>query len=489
MFWRGVLGYLPVNIVQGVVGVLTLVIFTRVLSPDQYGAYALAFSAMSLAHTAVFTWLQAAMARFFAAEEVKGELPDHFTTLYRLWFVLAALFALVGAAALAFWPMPVALKLALGAGLACALVQSVLKMAQEHRRAAGKVSAAAMIDIVQIAGGFAVGAALALLGMGGGAPLAGAAGAAAVCLTWALPSEVRQLKGGRFRMDLVRRYAAYGYPVALSLILALVLSTTDRVLLSIYADQATVGVYHAGYSLANRTLDVMFVWFGMAAGPAAIRAFERGGRAALDVAAREQASFMVLLTLPAAVGVSLVASPLVEVMVGENLRQGAALATRWVVLSGFFSGVTTYYFHTAFTLGKRTTLMFVAMAIPAGLNVVLNFLLVPRFGLQGALWATAISYGVGMLASIGLGRRAMPLPIPWNTLGRAGIAAAAMATAVLLVPAFGGVLELAVKAAVGGLVYGIVVMALDAGHARTLAVQLLQTRRLRLVSGADKINT
>jgi O-antigen/teichoic acid export membrane protein len=32
MFWRGVLGYLPVNILQGVVGLLTIVLFTRVLT-------------------------------------------------------------------------------------------------------------------------------------------------------------------------------------------------------------------------------------------------------------------------------------------------------------------------------------------------------------------------------------------------------------------------------------------------------------------------
>jgi O-antigen/teichoic acid export membrane protein len=44
MFWRGVLGYLPVNIAQGVVGLLTIVLFTRVLTPEQYGVYALAFS-------------------------------------------------------------------------------------------------------------------------------------------------------------------------------------------------------------------------------------------------------------------------------------------------------------------------------------------------------------------------------------------------------------------------------------------------------------
>ena len=68
MFWRGVVGYLPMNIVQGLVGLFSIVVFTRWLSPADYGVYALAFSAMSLAHTLVFTWMEAAMARFYAPE-------------------------------------------------------------------------------------------------------------------------------------------------------------------------------------------------------------------------------------------------------------------------------------------------------------------------------------------------------------------------------------------------------------------------------------
>ena len=65
MFWRGVWGYLPANIVQGAVGFLTIVLFTRMLSPEEFGRYALAFSIMTLIHVALFSWLEAAMARFW----------------------------------------------------------------------------------------------------------------------------------------------------------------------------------------------------------------------------------------------------------------------------------------------------------------------------------------------------------------------------------------------------------------------------------------
>lgn len=465
MFWRGVLGYLPVNLVQGVVGLLTIVLFTRVLDPAQYGVYALAFSVGSLAQTCLLTWTEAAMARFLAAREQDGRQADHFATLYRLWFH-AALAVPAACAVVAMLPLNAPLKVAIVAALASALVNSLMKLALERRRAAGEVSGAALLSALHTAGGFLVGLGLALTGLGGAAPVLGVGAVSALCLILVLPGELKRLAGGRFDRALAKTYAAYGLPVALSLILALVLASTDRLLLGAFLDEATVGVYHAGYSLGSRTLDVVFIWLGMAGAPALVSALERGGQSALTEAAREQAGLMVLLTLPAAVGLALVARPLADLMVGEGLREGASHVTPWIAASGWLSGVTTYYLLQAFTLARRTPLLIVSMSAPAAANVILNLALIPRLGLDGALWATTISYALGAVAAWALGRRACPLPIPWGVLAKAGGASLVMALCVLPLPSPGGVLELALKAGVGALVYVALVLGLDVGGLR-----------------------
>ena len=482
MYRRGLLGYLPANITAGVVGLLTIVVFTRILTPAQYGAYALAMSVMILAHTLLFTWTEAAMARFQARAREQDEVADHMATLYRAWGAMALGFPILSG--IAVWVAPISpnLKAAVTAGLGAVIFRSLIKLVQERRRADGEVAAASLLDMAQSAGGFAAGIAYVALGYGGGGPLMGAAVVAMLCLLFTLRKELTLAKPGRFDRARLHDYASYGLPVSLSLILSLVISSTDRFLLAGFLDEAAVGVYHAGYSLANRTLDVMFIWLGMAGGPAMVAALERGGRMALWETAREQSSFMVLLTLPAAVGVALVALPLSQVMVGEALVDGAAKVTPWIAIGAFFSGVTTYYLHQAFTLGRRTHLLFAAMTIPAGLNLVLNVILIPRFGIAGAMWATAASYTVGAVASFALGRRAMPLPLPVEALWKAGLGCAAMAVAVSLIPDLGGILELAIKAGVGAIVYGAVVIALDAAGARTRGASLLQGLRARTSS-------
>ena len=475
MFWRGVLGYLPVNVAQGVVGLLTIVLFTRVLDPAQYGVYALAFSVGSLTQTILLTWTEAAMARFLAARTQDDRLADHFATLFRLWLCAAVVVPL---ACVVVWltPLDAPLKIAVVAALASTLVNSLMKLALERRRAAGEVSGAALLTMAQTAGGFLLGLALAFAGLGGAAPVLGVGMISAICVLAVLPGELKRMTGGKFDKVLARSYAAYGLPVSMSLILALVLASTDRLLLGAFLDEATVGVYHAGYSLGSRTLDVVFIWLGMAGAPALISALERGGQAALTEAAREQAGFMTLLTLPAAVGLALVARPLADLMIGEGLRAGASHVTPWIAASGWLSGVTTYYLLQAFTLARRTPLLIVSMSAPALANVILNLALIPRLGLDGALWATTLSYGLGAVAAWALGRRACALPIPWDVLAKAGSACVAMAVIVQALPSPGGVPELALKAGSGAAVYGAIVLGLDVGGLRAKLSSLLRRR-------------
>ncbi len=473
MFWRGVWGYLPANIIQGVVGFLAIVLFTRMLDPADFGRYALAFSVMTLAHVAVFSWLEAAMARFWAAQTPGAATQGHFASLYRTGFVLGGAFLVASGVAVWLWPGDPLFRIALIAGLAGVPPRSLVKLAQERYRAAGEVGKAAGLDIAVTVGGLVIGVGFAMAGWGAAAPLLGIGLAPVAALPFVLPGELREARGGAFEPARVRSYALYGYPIAASLALTVVMASTDRFLLAAFLDEAAVGAYHAGYSIANRTLDVLFLWLGAAGQPALVMALERGGAQQLKTAAREQLSTFLLIGLPAAAGVALVARPLSEVLIGEELRIAAASVTPWIALSALLYGLTAYYFGQAFTLGKRTRLLLVAMAIPAGMNVVLNLLLVPRYGLMGAAWATAASFALGLIATQVIGRRVMPLPVPLDSLIRCSVATAVMALVVFQLPAIGGFLELMLDASVGVVVYAAAALTLNAAGVRDVAGRLL----------------
>ena len=479
MFWRGVWGYLPANIVQGVVGFGAIWIFTRLLSADDFGRYALAFSVVTLAHVAVFSWLEAAMARFWAAQKPGDDMAGHFASLYRTAFILIAVF--VPVAGIVLWLLPIddLFKIAIAVGLCGSPARCLAKLAQERYRAAGEVSRSALLDMATTIGGLCIGVGFALAGAGGASPLLGLGLAPLCALPFILPGELRQAKTGVVDLARLKTYAAYGYPIAASLTLTLVLSSTDRFLLAVFMNESAVGAYHAGYSIANRTLDVLFLWLGAAGQPALVMALERGGLERLKVAAREQASTFFLIGIPAAAGVALVARPLAEVMIGQELRVAATSVTPWIALSALLYGLTAYYFGQAFTLGQKTRHLLLVMVVPAISNVALNLVLIPQFGVLGAAWATVTSFGIGLLMSIALGRRVTPLPIPWDCLVRCLIAAGLMALAVSAIPPIGGFLELMIDASVGAVVYGAAALVMNAAGVRDLLIRLVEARRQR----------
>ena len=91
----------------------------------------------------------------------------------------------------------------------------------------------------------------------------------------------------------------------------------------------------------------------------------------------------------------------------------------------------------------------------------------------------AASFALGLLATRLIGRRVMPLPIPWDNLIRCAVATGVMALVVWRLPAIGGFGELMLDAGVGGFVYAGVALTLNAAGVRDVAMRLLAQARDR----------
>ena len=117
-------------------------------------------------------------------------------TLYRTFAAAAFALPLIAGAALWLLPVTPGVRAAVAAGLGSIVARSLLKLAQERRRAAGEVARFAAYDIAQTGGGFAAGIGLAALGLGGAAPLLGLTAASLACLAFAFPAELAAARRG-----------------------------------------------------------------------------------------------------------------------------------------------------------------------------------------------------------------------------------------------------------------------------------------------------
>src|SRR6185503_1799287 len=155
------------------------------------------------------------------------------------------------------------------------------------------------------------------------------------------------------------------------------LDTGDRFLIAWFLGPEAVGVYAAGYGVADKSVGLLCAWAAAAGAPMMMAAWEREGPAAVREVSRQVARTLMLVAAPAAAGLALVAQPLSEVMIGEELRTEAAQIMPWIALSGLINGFVLCYLSEAFQLSRRTGLRAALMAIPAVANVALNIVLLP----------------------------------------------------------------------------------------------------------------
>jgi O-antigen/teichoic acid export membrane protein len=457
MLGRHLLGYLPVQAAQAIVGFGGMAVFTRLLPADAYGSYALALAALSLTHIVTFTWLEAAVARFHARAERKRGLHHHLATAYGLYAGIAAIAVTALGILIAISPIDLALKTTLAFALASLVLRALLQIGLETHRAGQDVGRYSALEAGYLMLGFMIGAGLILTtGLGAAGIFAGTAIAAVIMLFFDLPVMLRRTRKGRPRTGRAKAYAGYGGAISASLVFEHLLSVGDRFLIAAFLGQGAVGMYAAGYGLADRLLDVLFIWFGAAVWPLTIKAFEQDGDDAAREVAGRAAGLMALVAFPMAAGLALVAGPLTTVILGDGVRAGAATVLPWIALSGLMNGMMTYYFHEAFTLKRRTGVMAMIMAGAAAANLGLNLVLIPIFGLPGAAAATVIAYLGALLVCAFVGRRVFALPLPWTDWIKAATATVIMAAAVFAIPVTGPAwLTLILQAVTGAIVYAL----------------------------------
>ncbi|RKQ95492.1 oligosaccharide flippase family protein [Maricaulis maris] len=469
MLGRHLLGYLPVQLAQVLVGFGGVAVFTRIMPAEMYGQYAIAIATLSLTHIVTFTWLEAAVARFHARAEQRGRLRDHLATAYGLYLVIAVVAGALLVLGVHILPIDPRLQAALSFAIISLLLRALLQIGMETHRASGNVSRYSALEASYLMVGFLVGIGVVLTtDLGAAGVFVGTAVAALAMLVFDLPVMLRRAARGRRHPARAASFMRYGAPLSMSLIFEHLLSVGDRFLIAAMISQGAVGMYAAGYGLADRLLDVIFIWFGAAVWPLTIKAFEKDGTAAAQAMAGRAAGLMGLICFPAAAGLALVATPLTTLIIGESVRAEAAAILPWIALSGLMKGMMTYYFHEAFTLTRKTGVMAATMAVSAGINLGLNLAFIPLFGIAGAAMATVIAYALALVACAVLGRRHFVLPLPWTDWVKAGAATAIMAAAVFALPGAGTAwLDLTLKAGTGGLVYVISAYCLDIAGCRT----------------------
>lgn len=489
MMGRSMLAYVPVNLASIVVSFGGLAVLTRLLGPEEYGRYALAMITMMFVHMGLFSWLEAAMARFQARAERDNDVNSHVKTLYQYAMLFATSGLTLCLFILIFVPISSPMKTVLSIAIASTCLHLFINLGMEAHKAAHRITRYSASYSVHLMLSFSIGIALILFSpLREAAPFVGMLISSLIILRFDLPFMLKQMDGGQRQDIKAKTYFKYGMPISVSLLLTYALSSGDLYIIIALLGDAAAGEYSASYNFANRSLDVLFIWLGMAVTPIAVTALEKDGVEKSQEIMRDYGAALLWVAMPAAVGIALVSKE-AGFILGESVRDGAVKIMPLIALAGVLNGMISYYAHRAFMLSGKTAMFVWAMVPPVILNIVLNFILIPRFGLMGAVYATVAAYALGLVISLALGRRYYPLPLPVKAFVQISIACGAMALVVIpinLPAATPDFIAIIIKGSVGAIAYISVCLALNAANCRTLLNGLIDMMKTR--AAAKKSN-
>ncbi len=464
--------------VPGLIGLASVVIFTRLLAPESYGQYALVVSSATLCCALFYEWLNASLLRF---RPQYGENPAELLRVILSAFLLSSLIIGVCGGVLYFtWgDLERKMLVLLGILLAWAqgwfklnldLVRSRLDPVQYGIVGTLKAVAALILAVLLIKLGYDVYGVL--LGLIVGFT---AAGYLASRNQWSIGTS-RGPKG-----EIAMRLLVYGLPLTASFVLTAVITSTDRFMIAALMGEMETGLYTAGQTLATQAVGVSMTMISLAAYPIIVRTLEERGSEAAQVQLNKNAILLMSIGIPIAILFVALAHNISAVFLGVEFRQAGAELMPWFAVAALLTSIRTFYFDLAFYLGKKTGLQLFMVFLAAGTNVALNLIFIPAFGLLGAAYASIISHIVAVVVSATLGRRSFPLVTPFGDMTRIVISGAVMIGVLLIMPAGDNILSLILSCTLGCFVYASCYLLLNPGGAREHAV-----RSLRQVSSKQK---
>lgn len=452
------LGYFLARALPGVMSFLAIAVYTRMLDPDEYGVYALAVSVVGFVSIACFQWVQVSVLRFYL---VGSESSARVLGAALFAFFVSSIPAVL--ACVVIWillDVPIKRQLIMIAA-PLVWVQAWFELNLELARCRFEIFRYGLISAVRSIVALAAGVFFIYCDFNEFAPVLGlVVGGVAGSLVAGI-SVWRGASGGGDVRDELRVFSSYGAPLAVAFVLAMVISSSDRIILAWLIGEEAAGLYSASYDFVWQVTTLLFVAINLAAYPLVVKAYEQSEQSVAVKQITQNGSLFLLLAVPVTVGFILLAPQFAEVFLGAEFRQAAAELIPWVAVSAFLAGFRAYHFDLAFQLKKKTHLQVWVLGVAALLNVVLNLLLIPLLGIKGAILSTFLAYVFSLGLSIFLGRRLFKIPLSFADLLKTVLSSCVMAVAIVFLEAEAGSLALVGQILFGALIYAVMVFFLN----------------------------
>lgn len=171
-------------------------------------------------------------------------------------------------------------------------------------------------------------------------------------------------------------------------------TNSDTTILGLFRGDYEVGLYSTAvkiYHLVNTTI-ASVAWVVM---PQLSSGFAKKDYQEVNRLLKYSLNFIIVIGLPCIVGVNAIALPIIDLLAGTEFY-GAVIALHILTITLSFSLLGGWFANMTMLPAGREKICLLSCGVSALVNIILNIILIPLFGLNAAATTTAIAECVGL---------------------------------------------------------------------------------------------
>jgi O-antigen/teichoic acid export membrane protein len=211
-----------------------------------------------------------------------------------------------------------------------------------------------------------------------------------------------------YNRSYIKHALSFGIPLIPHALGGVIMTMTDRVFITNMVGIETTGVYTVGYQI-GMIINLLATSFNQAYIPWLYAKLKENIMSSKRKIVKLTYTYYIIIILMA-ISLSIIAPTFLNYFVGKKFSQSSIYAT-WIAIGYAFNGmylmVTNYMFYA-----QKTSYLAGVTFISALLNIVLNYVLISKYGAIGAAQATTIIYFIKFIFTWILSAKIYKMP--WN---------------------------------------------------------------------------
>ena len=220
------------------------------------------------------------------------------------------------------------------------------------------------------------------------------------------------------------KYLAYALPLVPLELFWWIADSSDKYITGYYLGAFSVGIYAAVYGL-SRVVNMFAIPLTFVLGPTLAKFYDSGKMDQVKTLLGISLRVFIMFAVPIVVGFTVLAKPLLLLLATEDVSDGGYMLVPLITAGMLVYGISAI-FSQVINLVKKTYIAGIVWGFAAGLNIILNIMLIPIIGLIGPAISTFFTFGFASTVIIYYTRRHLIFGFSWHFMGKCTLAGVLM---------------------------------------------------------------